>query len=133
MLFNMIFNDGFETNINTVLQGTNNMNKIFLINNYLCNTDAVRIYIKVGENLYLFEDVMPNVFENCNNEYLFMSDPLKDMIWYSSLTTPTVSVIDTSTARGTVMLTEMLKENSTYNTLSTKSQGTHWAGDDIYN
>ena len=53
---------------------------------------SIRLYLLKDDMVYMFEDDLPVVFQNYNREYIQMSDPTKDMLWFASLIPSTVEV-----------------------------------------
>ena len=58
------------------------------------NLDAIRIYIRRGDDIFMFENRLPNVFRKCfEQKNVPIGDPTKDILWYSSFISPETELI----------------------------------------
>ncbi len=56
--------------------------------------DAIRIYIRRGDDIFMFENRLPNVFRKCfEQKNVPIGDPTKDILWYSSFISPETELI----------------------------------------
>ena len=55
---------------------------------------SIRVFFEVGEQLYLFEAPMPELFLDCfQREYVQVDDALKDMLWFARFVKANVELI----------------------------------------
>lgn len=65
--------------------------KSFFINDSLNEGASFRLYLLIEEQLYMFEDVLPDEFTVYNNhEYTQITDPLKDLLWFAAFVKPKI-------------------------------------------
>lgn len=75
---------------------TNNQDTDALIDTTLSGVANIKVYVKYNGLVYMFEGAIPTGFSVvANGEYEKMTDPLKDMLWFASVTAPSITIENT--------------------------------------
>lgn len=97
--------------------------KSFFINDSLKEGDSFRLYLLIEQQLYMFEDVLPNEFAVYNDhEYIQITDPLKDLLWFAAFVNPKIEIIENEEGKNTELLIPF----------SSDAGSDYWAGDKVY-
>jgi len=125
LLFEMMFDLDKAAGKVNAKQELNTYENCFMTTEPIVSTASVRLYLCIDDVIYMFEDALPTIFNQCNQEYQQMSDPMKDMLWFASLVTPTVTMEQVSE-------TDEMFVEATANTRASDAGSVLWTGNRTY-
>lgn len=126
LLFEMLFDlDNTAASKVNAKQELNTYDNCFMTTEPIVTTASVRLYLCIDDVIYMFEDALPTIFNQCNQKYQQMSDPMKDMLWFASLITPTIAMEKVSE-------TDEMFVEATASTRASDAGSVFWAGDTSY-
>ena len=97
LLFEMMFEDGTSVAEELSALGSasdilKTYNSSYFVSSPVVAATSIRLYLEIDNMIFMFEDDLPAMFESCDREYMQISDPTKDMLWFSKVITPTIKL-----------------------------------------